>query len=70
MTNEEINAEIYAYQKCGSSPCEDCNEYRHQKDGLNKLYGCLMNGGCEEKIAYLHDYEMFRQEYLKRHNSK
>ena len=65
-----IESDRYAYMQCGSSPCEDCDKYRHDENKSVEIMDCYENGGCTEKIAYDHDYEMFKQEYLKRHNSK
>lgn len=49
----DLEARKYAYTLCGPSPCDGC-----KKD----CYGCI------DGIAYEHDFDMYKTEYLNTKN--
>jgi hypothetical protein len=52
----DINAaaDFYAYSMCGSSPCEDCDEFRHiiSKKEKNEFIECMFASKCDDAKEY------------------
>lgn len=67
MTDLELKADIYAYGMCGSSPCEDCNEFRHliTDEEIIEFRNCFFERRCDEAKEYSEKYEEYKNEYLK-----
>lgn len=62
----EILAGQYAYDMCGSSPCEDCNEFRHIKtnEEISDFIKCMSEERCQESKEYNVEYNKYKKEYL------
>lgn len=64
----DINAaaDYYAYSMCGSSPCEDCNEFRHITTNEERLefIKCVSGERCREAKEYNAEYNKYKKEYL------
>lgn len=56
----------YAYGMCGSSPCEDCNEFRHitTDEEITDFINCKCEMRCQEAKEYNEKYNNFVEEYL------
>lgn len=63
----ELFACEYAYGMCGSSPCEDCNKFRHitTDKERNDFIKCINEVRCQEAKEYKEKYNNFVKEYLK-----
>ena len=63
---KRIEAMIYAYDMLGSSPCEDCNIFRHitTQEERNDFIECVSNKTCEESQEYNEKYDKLIEEYL------
>ena len=64
---KRIEAMEYAYRELGSSPCEDCNIFRHitTQEERNDFIECVSNKTCEDAIEYNEKYDKLIEEYLK-----
>lgn len=64
----DINAaaDYYAYSMCGSSPCEDCNEFRHiiTNEERSEFIKCVSEERCQEAKEYNAEYNKYKKEYL------
>lgn len=63
---KRIEAMEYAYRELGSSPCEDCNIFRHittQEERIDFIE-CVSNKTCEESQEYNEKYDKLIEEYL------
>ena len=67
--NKKILAFGYAYSMCGSSPCQDCNKFRHitTDKEMTEFRKCISEVRCQEAKEYNEKYDNFVKEYL---NSK
>jgi hypothetical protein len=67
MTDLELKADKYAYEMCGSTPCEDCNKFRHLITNEEKIefINCSHERRCDEAKEYFEKYEKYKNEYLK-----
>lgn len=67
----DINAaaDYYAYSMCGSSPCEDCNEFRHiiTNEERSEFIKCVSEERCQEAKEYNAEYNKYKKEYLDNH---
>lgn len=65
---KRIEAMEYAYRELGSSPCEDCNYFRHitTTEERNDYIECINNETCEEAQEYNRQYAQKIEEYLKK----
>ena len=75
MTNysRRLEALRYAYDMCGSSPCEDCNHYRHitSDEERQNFIECSSNLGCVDAKEYYKAHDNYIKEYLEKYgNSK
>ena len=63
-----IEAHMYAYDMCGSSPCEDCNNFRHitTEEERDEYLDCINEARCEEAKEYNKKYNCYVKEYLER----
>lgn len=63
---KRIEAMRYAYDMLGSSPCEDCNIFRHitTQEERNDYIECVSNKTCEEAQEYNEKYDKLIEEYL------
>lgn len=63
----DINAaaDYYAYSMCGSSPCEDCNEFRHMttNEERSEFIKCMREERCQEAKDYNAEYNKYTKEY-------
>lgn len=64
----DINAaaDYYAYSMCGSSPCHDCDEFRHiiSEEERNAFIECMFEARCDEAKEYKLMYDNYKKEYL------
>lgn len=64
----DINAaaDYYAYSMCGSSPCEDCDEFRHiiTNEERSEFIKCVSEERCQEAKEYNAEYNKYKKEYL------
>mgnify|MGYP003288456573 CR=1 FL=1 len=69
---KEILAGQYAYGMCGSSPCEDCNEFRHitNNDERSEFIKCLSEERCQEAKEYNSVYNKYKKEYQDKYDSE
>lgn len=67
----EILAGQYAYRMCGSSPCEDCNKFRHitNNEERSEFIKCISEERCQEAKDYNAEYDKYKKEYLERHEN-
>ena len=51
---------------CGSSPCEDCNKFRHitTYEEMTDFINCKSEARCQEAKEYEEKYDNFVKEYL------
>lgn len=74
MTNNSRRLEAlrYAYDMCGSSPCEDCNHYRHitSDEELQNFIECSSNLGCVDVKEYYKAHDNYVKEYLEKYDNK
>ena len=56
----------YAYSMCGSSPCENCNKFRHitTYEEMTDFINCKYEVRCQEAKEYKEKYDNFVKEYL------
>jgi hypothetical protein len=56
----------YAYGMCGSSPCVDCNKFRHitTDEERTNFIKCTNEARCQEAKDYNEKYDNFVKEYL------
>lgn len=68
---KEVLAGQYAYGMCGSSPCEDCNEFRHIKtnEEMSDFIKCMSEEHCQEAKDYNAEYNKYKKEYLDKHGT-
>ena len=66
-----VAADYYAYSMCGSSPCEDCNEFRHIKtnEERTRFIKCVSEGRCKEAKEYNAEYNKYKKEYLDKYGN-
>ena len=64
-------ADYYAYSMCGSSPCEDCNEFRHiiTNEERSEFIKCVSEERCQEAKEYNAEYNKYKKEYLDNHGN-
>ena len=60
---KEILAGQYAYGMCGSSPCEDCNEFRHMStnEERSEFIKCMSEKRCQEAKDYNTEYNKYKK---------
>lgn len=58
-----IEAHMYAYDMCGSSPCEDCNNFRHMscKRVFGKVYESLKYLWIENELKQSELIRLFKK---------
>lgn len=63
---KRIKAMEYAYRELGSSPCEDCNNFRHitTQEERNDFIECVSNKTCKEAQEYNEKYDKLIEKYL------
>lgn len=63
---KKILADDYAYSMCGSSPCEDCDKFRHiiTYEEMTDFINCKYEVRCQEAKEYKEKYDNFVKEYL------
>ena len=66
---EDINEFLacqYAYRMCGSSPCKDCDKFRHitTDKEITEFRRCITEVRCQEAKDYNEKYDNFVKEYL------
>lgn len=66
---EDINkllAYDYAYGMCGSSPCVNCDKFKHitTDKERNDFRKCINEVRCHEAKEYNEKYDNFVKEYL------
>lgn len=63
---KKLQALQYAYDMCGSSPCEDCNDFRHitTDEERTEFIKCVNETRCQEAKEYNEKYDNFVKEYL------
>lgn len=68
--NKKILAFEYAYGMCGSSPCEDCNKFRHitTYEEMTDFINCKSEARCQEAKEYEEKYDNFVKDYLNNKN--
>lgn len=57
--DRRIEAEMYAYNMCGSSPCEYCNEFRHitTEEERDMIYAFLKHPNPKKFINEFSTYD-------------
>ena len=70
--SRRLEALRYAYDMCGSSPCEDCNHYRHitSDEERQNLIECSSNLGCVDAKEYYKVHDNYVKEYLEKYGNK
>ena len=70
----DINAaaDHYAYNMCGSCPCEDCDEFSvryiaSEEESRNAFIECMFEARCDEAKAYDLMYANYKKEYIDKH---
>lgn len=65
----EILAGQYAYGMCGSSPCEDCDEFSYIKtdEEMIEFIKCVNEERCQEAKEYNAEYNKYKKEYLNKY---
>lgn len=61
-----LRAHQFAYGMCGSSPCEDCGEFKHitnDEERANYIK-CVNEGRCQEAKNYNKEYDDYVKEYM------